>query len=137
VQGASIAAAYLSKSMPLTFNLNVEGKNPTSGNAALNGFDWILLIEGQEMLRGNQPNRMTIAPNGGVSLIPMSLQLDLYKALNGKSKDAIIKFGTALAGSNNEPAKVKLKLKPYFIVSGQNLAWPNYIEISKDFKALK
>lgn len=134
-QAASLGAAYLQKSMPLAFDLNVQGRNPTSGNAALNGFDYVLLIDGQEMLRGSQPQRFSMSPNGTAE-VPMRIQLDVFRLLSGKSKDALINFGLALANQNGEPARVKLRFKPYFVIAGQNYPWPSFIEIGKDFKSL-
>jgi len=134
---ATLTSAYLGKNMPLSFVLNIDGQNPGTTQAALGGFDWQLLIDGQQFLTGNNPTRVTIAPNGGTTAIPMQINLELFKALSGKSKDAVMNFGLALAGQNGQSSRIALRIKPSFIVNGYTFALPNYVEIGKDFKPLK
>jgi len=137
MQVASLTNAYLSKNLPLSFTLNVESKNPTTNQAALGGFDWQLLIDGQQFVSGNNPSRVAIGPNGGTVVIPMQMNLELFKALSGKSKDAVLNFGMALAGQNGQSSRVSLRIKPSFVINGYTYAFPNFIEVGKDFKALK
>jgi hypothetical protein len=132
---AALASAYLNKNMPLTFNLNVAIKNPTTQNAAFSGMDWILLIDGTEYLNGVVSDRISIAPNGGTSNLPVNIHLNLTQLLSGKGKDQLLNFASALSNADGTSTRITMKIRPSFTVAGQNYKWPNHFVINKDFKA--
>ena len=57
---SKLTGAYLNKNIPLSFNLNIEAKNPNSQPAILNKFDWILTIDDIEMTSGTNTNQVNI-----------------------------------------------------------------------------
>ncbi|HAH59745.1 MAG TPA: hypothetical protein DCL86_16510 [Bacteroidales bacterium] len=120
-------------SLPLTFTLNVEAKNPNSSLAGMNRLDWILLIDDIEMVSGVNEDRLQIPANGGTSVLPLSIAINLKEALKGKSGEAIANFGLNLAGAGNRPTRITLKAKPTVIVRGQSIAYPGYITINNEF----
>ncbi len=120
-------------SLPLNFTLNVEAKNPNTAMAGLNRLDWILLIDDIEMVSGVNENRVQIPANGGTSVIPLTIGVDLKEALKGKSAEAIANFGLNLAGAGNKPTRITLKAKPYIMVGSQNISYPGYLTIQNEF----
>lgn len=135
VDAAKLASAYLSGNLPLTMTLNVQVKNPNPAQASLNRLDWILLIDGVEMVNGVNQNLVNVAANGGVSTLPLKIQVDLKKVLSGKSKDAVINFGLNLAGAGNRPSRMTLKAKPSLKVANQLIAYPGYITVENEFSS--
>ena len=73
----SITAALLSQTAPVTFNFNIEGNNPTTKNAAIEQFKWILLLDGNEILHGNVVDRYSIPANGS-SILPLEIGFDAW-----------------------------------------------------------
>jgi hypothetical protein len=130
--GSAIAAGAL----PLTFDLNVEVDNPNEKVAAMNRLDWILLIDDVEMTRGILDKRIEIQP-GLVSQFPVAMQVDLMKALSGKSGDALINFALNLAGASSRPTKIKLKAKPTILVGTRAIDYPGYITIRHEYGAAR
>jgi hypothetical protein len=61
------------------------------------------------------------------------MHIDLQKALNGKSADAIINFGMNLAGAGNKPTRFTLQMKPTIIVSGFPITYPGYLNVKTEF----
>ena len=120
-------------SLPLNFTLNVEAKNPNTAMAGLNRLDWILLIDDIEMVSGVNENRVQIPANGGTSVIPLTIGVDLKEALKGKSAEAIANFGLNLAGAGNKPTRITLKAKPYIMIGSQNISYPGYLTIQNEF----
>lgn len=120
-------------SLPLTFTLNLEAKNPNTALAGLNRLDWTLLIDDIEMVSGVNEDRLEISPNGGTSVLPLSIAVNLKEALKGKSGDAIANFGLNLAGAGNRPTRITLRAKPTIVVRGQSIAYPGYITINNEF----
>ncbi len=130
---AKLTTAYMSKNIPLSFNLNVDAKNPNPGTASITQLDWILQIDDIDMTRGILNQKYSIAPNGGVATIPMNMNFNLFDVLSGKSKDAIINFGLNLAGAGNTPTRVALKTRPTINVGNFPLQYPGYITVKNTF----
>lgn len=131
---AKVTAAFATGNLPLSLTLNVQVKNPNAAQASMNKLDWILLIDGIEMVSGVNQNRVNVPANGGVATLPLKISVDLNKALSGKSKDAILNFGFNLAGVGNQPTRITLKAKPSIVVGNQTLDYPGYLSVENEFK---
>ncbi len=129
----SLTSAYVSKNLPLSFNLNVDARNPNPTKAALTALDWILEIDDIEMTRGILNKKYEINPNGGVTTIPMSMNFDLFKVLTGKAKDAVLNFGFNLTGTGNTPTRITLKARPTIMIGTIPIQYPGYIAIKNTF----
>lgn len=133
IDAAKITAAATSGNLPLNFTLNVEAKNPNSATAGLNRLEWILLIDDIQMVSGVNEQNVQIAANGGTSVIPLTIGVNLKEALKGKSADAIANFGLNLAGAGNKPTRITLKAKPSILVNGRSIAYPGYLTVENEF----
>lgn len=131
---AKIGGVLAGGTLPLTFNLNIEVKNPNPGLAAMNKLDWILIIDDIELTRGILNQRIEI-PANAVTSFPVAMSLDLMKSLNGKSGDALINFALNLAGTGSRPTRIKLKAKPTIMVGTTPIEYPGYITIRQEFGA--
>jgi hypothetical protein len=131
---AKITSAMATGVLPFSFDLNVQARNPNTGTAAMNKLDWILLIDGIEMSRGILNQRVEI-PSSGITTFPVSMNFDLFKALSGKSGDALLNFAFNLSGSGDRPTRVTLKAKPTIYVGSRAIDYPGYISIRQDFKS--
>lgn len=118
--------------LPLTFDLNVQIKNPNPGMAAMNKLDWILNIDDIEMTRGVLNQRVEI-PANTVYDFPVAMTLDLMKSLSGKSGDALINFAINLSGTGSRPTRIKLKAKPTILIGSTPIGYPGYITIRQEF----
>jgi len=81
---AKIGSVIAGGTLPLTFDLNMQVKNPNPGTAAMNKLDWILIIDDIEMTKGILNQRVEI-PANTITNLPVAMSLDLMKSLNGKS----------------------------------------------------
>lgn len=130
---ARLTAAFVGGELPLDLTLNVQVKNPNQSQASLNKLEWILLIDGIEMISGLNQQKVTVPAGGGTAILPLRIGVDLKKALSGKSKDAILNFGFNLAGAGNKPTRITLKAKPSVMVGNQIVTYPNYLMIENEF----
>jgi hypothetical protein len=131
---AKIGGAIAGGTLPLTFDLNIQVKNPNPKTAAMNKLDWILIIDDIEMTRGILNQRVEIQANM-VSEFPVAMSLDLMKSLSGKSGDALINFALNLAGTGSRPTRIKLKAKPTIMVGTTPIEYPGYITVKQEFGA--
>ncbi|MBC7920942.1 MAG: hypothetical protein H7Z75_07590 [Ferruginibacter sp.] len=137
LQAGKIAAAYAGGSLPLDFILNVDVKNPNASPAAMNRMEWILLIDDVEITNGNLTDRIEIAPNSGITTLPIRIRADLRKALTGKSSESTINFGLNLVGSGNRPSRLTLKVKPSIMVGNTAINYPGYLSVGNEFGGAK
>ncbi len=129
---ALIMAGLASPTLPLTLQLNIEGRNPNERVAGLNRLEWILFIDDNQMTSGILDKPITI-PANGTSVFPVQIGLDLKQVLSGKSASAILNFCMNLTGVGNEPTRFKIKLKPTVIVSGKERTLPGYITVKTKY----
>lgn len=132
---ANITQSLLNGTLPLSFTLNIEGKNPNNKNAALNKFEWILYIDDIEMTNGTTNQTVTIPANNGTGILPLAIKVDLKKVLNKESTDALLNFGFNLAGSGNRPSRITVKAKPTVYIMEKPIDYPGYIKISNEFSS--
>ncbi|HLN53931.1 MAG TPA: hypothetical protein VK212_09515 [Lentimicrobium sp.] len=130
---AKIGAAYATGSLPLTFTLNVDIKNPNTRSAGMSKLDWILLIDDVERLNGVVEKSVTIPANGGVATLPMDLKIDLMKVVEAKNLESLANFAMNLAGYGNKPTRVTMKAKPTINVGTSSIAYPGYITVGTEF----
>lgn len=134
LQAGRITAAYASGSMPLSLTVNVDAQNPNDAAAAMNSMEWILLIEGKEIVNGVLNERVAIAPGGGTAVIPVRINADLRKLLAKNSMNENINLGLGLAGNNGKPSpKMSLKIKPSIMIGSFSVPYPGYINLSTNF----
>lgn len=133
---ARLAAAYASGNLPLRMLVNLEIRNPNDEMAALNGLDYIALVDGKQLATGRTTQRIEVAPNGGVAVAPITLESNLREALGEQSVESLADFVFGLADRNQEQMRLTLRLKPTFITSsGRSISPPGYINVNKEFTA--
>ncbi len=134
MQLANITTALAKPTFPLELTIDVVSRNPNPIDASMQKMQWILLVENEEITRGSVNQKVYVGANGGSAVVPVNVQVDLKKALSGKSGDAILKFAQSMAGVTNDPGKITLKVKPSIDIRGFVLDYPGYISLNKEFK---
>lgn len=130
-ESITLAGAVFNRSLPLDFDLMVKVDNPNQGKASLNRMDYILSIDGKEVLSGNFQEKFMI--NGGSSaMMKIPVEMDLFKVLQNESGDALVNLAFNLVSGNGQPTEVLLKVKPYIQVGSSQLAYPTYINLRKN-----
>jgi len=132
MDAANATKTLLGGELPLSFNLNIETKNPNASTAAMQKMEWILFIDDIKITTGILNQKISIPP-GETRNIPLTMKLDLKKLLNNKTKSALLNFGFNLADAGNYPTRVKLDIKPTIDVAGIPIEYPGYFTLKKDF----
>jgi len=128
-----LTAALFQNKLPLDFDVLIKIDNPNNKPAAMTRMDYELFIDGKQLLTGNFQESVSV-PAGGQKLISMPVQLDLLKALNGETKDAVVNLGFKLTGDASQPSEIMLKVKPYIKVGNSQLAYPGFLNIRHTIK---
>lgn len=133
MQTAKIATQYASGSLPLSVTANLKIKNPNASAAALNKLDWVLAVDGADILEGTSNKRLEVAPNSSAEM-PLTLAMDLRKVFKGKKLDYIKKFSSDILKNRENSKRLSIKVRPYFNILGAQLAYPGYIRLENVLK---
>ncbi len=130
MQLLSLANAISNRQLPVTFNVNVNVKNPNNITAAMTKMDYIISLNGKQVVSTSMNNSVNVPANSS-SIVTIPVTTDLFQLFTGESADAIVNLAFKLAGASSDPVNVGLKVKPYISVNNQQLAYPDYITMNK------
>lgn len=129
-QALLLTKALISKSLPVSFNVNLDVTNPNSSPASMVKMDYILSLNDRQVISTTSNNNISVPANGS-NIITIPVTTDLFQLFSGETGEAIANLAFKLTGASSDPVNVGIKLKPYITVSGQQLAYPDYITLNK------
>lgn len=136
MDGIKLTKAFAEKRLPAQFVLNVAANNPNDGTggskqstATLSSLDWKLYIDGKETIAGDINKDIVIPGTGKSEIIPLTMNIDLYKFFGDKSYEDLINLALALGGQEGSAARLKLDALPTVKTPIGNINYPNRITI--------
>ena len=120
----------MKKTLPVTFNVNVDVTNPNSIAASMAKMDYIVSLNNKEVI-STTLNQAVSVPGKSKNTVSIPITTDLFQLFSGETADAIVNLAFKLAGANSEPVNLGLKVKPYITINNQQLAYPNFISMNK------
>ncbi|MCX2574673.1 Rossmann-fold NAD(P)-binding domain-containing protein [Pedobacter sandarakinus] len=131
-----VALGLLRKDIPLRANLNLEITNPSSNLAAINQFEYKILVNNTDLAEGIINQNVSIS-QGQTVTVPVQLTSNIYGLVsNGNVFNDIVK--AAQKGSSSKDEKLGLltiKIKPTFMLGNTPVKYPGYITINKDISS--
>jgi LEA14-like dessication related protein len=134
-EGQVIVSHILRGTLPFTITVNVEARNPGTTTAAVNSIEWIAYVDEIQVASGMVNERVEVAPAGGRALIPVKVNTDLFDYLEGDNPRTMINFAMNLIGTGDQPTQLTMKIKPSVLVGGQDMVYPGYFKITKEFSS--
>lgn len=129
-QGLALVNAISNRTLPVTFNVNLDVKNPNSIAASMAKMDYTISLNGKEVV-STTLNQSVSVPANSTNIVSIPIRTDLFQLFSGESADAIVNLAFKLAGASSNPVNVGIKVKPYITIGNQQLAYPDYISINK------
>ena len=131
-----LALALFRRNIPLSAKVNLTINNPTSRTAAINQFEYIVLIKGQELANGFINQRVSIEP-GGTTTVPVRVNSNIYYFLsNGKTMEEVIDFlRGGESGATEKKGMVSIRIKPTIEIGNKLVKYPGYISIDKEISS--
>lgn len=126
----ALTNAIINKSLPVTFNVNVNVNNPNSIAASMAKMDYIVSLNGKQVVSTTMSQGISVPANSN-SVVSIPITTDLFQLFSGESADAIVNLAFKLAGASSQPVNLGLKVKPYISINGQQLAYPDFITMNK------
>ena len=129
-----IATGLVARDVPFRANINLEIVNPTNDLAAINKFEYRLLLSGNELATGVVERRIEVPPGGGKVTVPIPVNANAYNLVaNSSTRNAFIDMVRSLAGSSQaSKSQITLKIKPTLMLGDKQITYPGYIDIDKD-----
>ncbi|MVZ64481.1 hypothetical protein GQF61_01340 [Sphingobacterium sp. DK4209] len=125
---ANIAVALFSKELPLEGKINLKITNPEAKKAAVNSFKYMIEIQGSPLFEGTVDQNVNLT-QGESAIVPLTFKANIFNKAKEKGFD---KFFDEIFNKKSEGFLV-LKIKPSFKVAGQNIYYPSYITVDKNF----
>ena len=129
-QGLALINAITNRTLPVSFNVNLNVNNPNTIAASMSKMDYILTLNGKQVISTTMNNAVSVPANSS-NMISIPVTTDLFQLFSGESADAIVNLAFKLAGASSDPVNVGLKVKPYITINGQQLAYPDFITMNK------
>ncbi|MGA9120836.1 MAG: hypothetical protein WB699_15830 [Bacteroidota bacterium] len=117
--GLKLLPAFTDKRFPAAFTVNIAAMNPNDGSggtpattATLRSLAWTLLIDSVQTISGNLSGPISIPGTGQSTVIPIRMDLDLYKFFSQRGYQGLINLAFALGGVNRSASHVQLRARP-------------------------
>ena len=131
-----LTTAFSSGSLPVTFMLNVEAKNPNDGtggykrtDANIKSFPWRLLVNDKKAVSGDINERIFVPGTGEITEIPIEIKLDLIELFKNKGYEDLIDLALALGGKKGSSSKLTLYATPTVTTSLGDIKYPGELKI--------
>ena len=132
----ALTQAFARRTLPASFTLNVDAKNPNTGVSGtksvpltLNDLQWRLLIDDKQTISGGLGNPVDVPGNGMTTTLPLVMNIDLYSFFADKGYEGLVNLALALGGQRGSTARVKLDAMPTVGTPLGPITYPNRISI--------
>jgi LEA14-like dessication related protein len=136
-QTAKITRSILQGTLPLSFILNVEVKNPNQKAASLNRLEYLTYIDDVQIASGAMEEHVVIPPDGGIANIPLKVETDVLDLLKKEPINTLLNYALNLADDGDRPVRVSIKIKPWIQIGNMDHEYPGYLTINQDFSTGK
>jgi hypothetical protein len=131
-----ISSSFAKGSLPVSFTLNIEAKNPNTGtggyprtNASINSFPWRLLIDDKETISGNISSPVSVPGTGETEIFPLRITMDLVPFFKEKGYESLINLALNIGGYGKTSSRIALYAKPSVSTSVGVINYPNELKI--------
>lgn len=131
-----LTSGFAQGSLPATFVLNVDAKNPNDGtggykksDATLQNFKWRLFLDDQETVSGELAQPLVVPGTGEITSIPLTINIDLMKFFKEKGYESIVNLALALGGVQGSSSKITLYATPTVSSPLGNITYPGELKL--------
>jgi len=136
LEALKITASAIKGTLPVTFTLFIEAKNPNDGSGgypstdiSIQSFPWRLFINDNETITGNIGQPVFVPGKGESTVIPIMIEFDIMKNIKEKNVDDIIELALQLGGIQKSTSNLKLLVKPVIGTRLGNISYPSEITV--------
>ena len=131
-----LSTAFVRNTLPLTFTINVDAKNPNDGtggyprtNATIVSFPWRLFLDDKQTVTGNIGSEVAVPGSGETTKIPLKVTIDLVQFFKDRGYQGILNLALNLVKESSAPSKITLYAQPTVGSQLGNIKYPKEIKI--------
>lgn len=128
----AISSAFLTNQLNVDFDTYIEAKNSNDVHAAMNQFDWIVQLNKKDIISGTFEENINIPP-GETRMVKIPIHQNLNEVFD--SKQDILDFALSIAGKNELPSNMAIKIKPSVSVGKRKIKYPGYITVDENYSS--
>src|SRR5690606_4115972 len=115
-----LALSFLNQQLPLHASLQLEVTNPTRNLAGIREFQYIIMIDNEEMIEGTSDLPISVEGNS-TAIVPVKINANIYKLVNNSNnlQKLLNLLNTENSHQQIEPLQVTFKIKPTITLAGQ------------------
>lgn len=125
------ALGLLRKNIPLNATFNLEISNPSAVVAALNQFDYKILINRTELAEGTVNQSINVA-QGEKQIVPITIGTNVYSLLSDQNILNDVMKAAKKDPKNKSLGLLTIKIRPTFMIGNTAVKYPGYISIDKE-----
>jgi hypothetical protein len=136
LEALKITSSIMKGTLPVTFNIFIEAKNPNDGSGgyprtdlSIQSFPWRLFINDNETVTGNISEPVFVPGKGETTIIPINVEFDIAKNVKEKNIDDIISLALQLGGIQKSTSNLKILVKPVIGTPIGNITYPAEITV--------
>ena len=124
-----IGLAIARKDLPLEFQLDVRGENPSENTvtATMVRLAWSLYLNEKETVAGTMDTTLAFPP-GTPTVFPMLMRLNLAEFFNGPA-ESLVDLAASVAGLSRDPTRISLRAVPTIDTPLGRISYPAPITI--------
>lgn len=129
-----LAMGFISKNIPLDARLVLKITNPTAETAAINQFEYKILLKGSEVFTGYVNHKIEVAPVGGQTRVPIVISTNAYHLItDDQTREAFADLVQNFSGAKNaRKTIITIKIKPTLDLGNKEIKYPGYITFDKE-----
>jgi hypothetical protein len=129
-----LAMGLISKNIPLDARLVLRISNPSGETAAINQFEYKILLKNNEVFNGFVNNRIEVPAGGGKTSVPINITANAYHLITDeKTREAFTDLVQNLSGGKTARRSViTIKIKPTLDLGNKEIKYPGYITFDKE-----
>jgi len=131
-----LSSVFSTGKLPVSFNLNIQAKNPNDGTGGYNqtditikSFEWELFLNNKKTVSGNIDKVISVPGIGGSAIIPLRVELDLIKFIDNGALNEVINLALKLGGKNKSTSEIEVIAKPVLGTPIGDLSYPEPVKI--------
>jgi hypothetical protein len=128
INAAKILKNLSKGSLSSEFTIIISVNNPNKSAAAMEKFEYSVMLDENEVITGSLNDRMEILANKSIEF-PLSATVNISKLLKQNSFAELMELANSLSNKNAIEKRVRIKVKPYIRIGKKTLKYPGFIEI--------
>ncbi len=129
-----LAMGFISKNIPLDARMVLRITNPSGETAAINQFEYKILLKNNEVFNGFVNHKIEVSAGGGQTRVPINIRTNAYHLItDDQTREAFADLVQNLSGTKSvRKSVITIKIRPTLDLGNKEIKYPGYITFDKE-----